>query len=68
MVNVGTMFAFVLVSAGVIILRRTRPELPRAFRIPTMPLIPILSVLACLWLMIKPDGRDLAALRHLDGG
>ncbi|GAA1329140.1 amino acid permease [Pseudonocardia xinjiangensis] len=53
MVNIGTLFAFLLVSTGVIILRRTRPELPRAFRTPMMPLIPILSVLACLWLMIN---------------
>ena len=53
MVNIGTLFAFVLVSIGVIMLRCTRPDLPRAFRTPMMPLIPILSVLACLWLMIN---------------
>jgi APA family basic amino acid/polyamine antiporter len=53
MVNIGTLFAFVLVSIGVVILRRTRPDLPRGFRTPLVPLVPILSVLACLWLMIN---------------
>jgi APA family basic amino acid/polyamine antiporter len=53
MVNVGTLFAFVLVSIGVIVLRRTRPDLPRAFRTPLVPWVPILAVLACLWLMIN---------------
>ncbi|MFC0314011.1 amino acid permease [Gordonia phosphorivorans] len=53
MVNIGTLFAFILVSIGVLVLRRTRPDLPRGFRVPLMPLIPILSVLACLWLMIN---------------
>ncbi|GAA4540268.1 amino acid permease [Pseudonocardia xishanensis] len=53
MVNIGTLFAFVLVSVGVVILRRTRPDLPRSFRTPLVPLVPILSVLACLWLMLN---------------
>jgi APA family basic amino acid/polyamine antiporter len=53
MVNVGTLFAFVLVSAGVLVLRRTRPDLPRAFKVPLVPLIPILAILACLWLMLN---------------
>ncbi|MCW0216383.1 MAG: amino acid permease [Pseudonocardia sp.] len=53
MVNIGTLFAFVLVSIGVVILRRTRPDLPRSFRTPLVPLVPILSVLACLWLMLN---------------
>ena len=53
MVNVGTLFAFVLVSIGVVVLRRTRPDLERSFKVPFMPVIPILSVLACLWLMIN---------------
>jgi APA family basic amino acid/polyamine antiporter len=46
MVNVGTLFAFLLVSAGVIVLRRTRPDLPRGFRAPLVPLLPIASVRA----------------------
>ena len=53
MVNVGTLFAFALVSAGVIILRRTHPDLDRGFRAPAVPALPILSILACLWLMLN---------------
>ncbi|MEU7767901.1 amino acid permease [Nocardia sp. NPDC049190] len=53
MVNIGTLFAFVLVSVGVPILRRTRPDLPRGFRVPWVPVIPILAVLACAWLMLN---------------
>lgn len=53
MVNVGTLFAFTLVSAGVIVLRRVRPDLPRGFRVPWVPLLPIASVCACLWLMLN---------------
>jgi APA family basic amino acid/polyamine antiporter len=53
MVNVGTLFAFVLVSAGVIVLRRTRPDLPRGFRAPWVPLLPIASICACVWLMVN---------------
>jgi APA family basic amino acid/polyamine antiporter len=53
MVNVGTLFAFLLVSAGVIVLRRSRPDLPRGFRAPMVPLLPIASVGACVWLMVN---------------
>ena len=53
LVSIGTLFAFVVVSAGVWVLRRTRPDLPRAFRTPAVPLLPIVSVLACLWLMVN---------------
>jgi APA family basic amino acid/polyamine antiporter len=53
MVNVGTLFAFVLVSAGVMILRRTRADLERGFRAPGVPVVPILSILACVWLMVN---------------
>jgi APA family basic amino acid/polyamine antiporter len=53
MVNVGTLFAFILVSAGVWVLRRTRPDLPRGFKAPWVPLVPILAILACLWLMLN---------------
>ncbi|WP_221349296.1 amino acid permease [Streptomyces beigongshangae] len=53
LVNIGTLFAFVVVAIGVIILRRTRPELPRAFRTPLVPLLPVVSVLASLWLMLN---------------
>ncbi|MBZ4018939.1 amino acid permease [Streptomyces purpurogeneiscleroticus] len=53
LVNIGTLFAFVVVALGVIILRRTRPDLPRTFRTPLVPLVPVLSVMASLWLMIN---------------
>ncbi|MER8185055.1 amino acid permease [Kitasatospora sp. NPDC094015] len=53
LVNIGTLFAFIVVSIGVVILRRTRPDLPRSFRCPWVPVVPILSVLASLWLMIN---------------
>ncbi|WP_067965259.1 amino acid permease [Nocardiopsis trehalosi] len=53
MVNIGTLFAFVVVSIGVIVLRRTRPDLPRAFRAPWVPVLPIVAALACVWLMLN---------------
>ncbi|MGV0799943.1 amino acid permease, partial [Mycolicibacterium elephantis] len=53
MVNIGTLFAFVLVSAGVIVLRRIRPDLERGFRAPGVPLLPIASIVACVWLMLN---------------
>ncbi|HZA81022.1 MAG TPA: amino acid permease [Actinomycetes bacterium] len=53
MVNIGTLFAFVLVSIGVVVLRRTRPDLPRAFRTPWVPVVPILAVVACVFLMLN---------------
>lgn len=56
MVNVGTLFAFVLVSAGVLVLRRTRPDLQRGFRVPWVPLLPLASIAACLWLMLNLTG------------
>jgi len=51
MVNVGTLFAFVLVSAGVIVLRRTRPDLERGFRVPFVPLFPIIGAALAIYLM-----------------
>ncbi|MEU4358520.1 amino acid permease [Streptomyces virginiae] len=53
LVNIGTLFAFVVVALGVIILRRTRPDLHRAFRTPWVPVVPILSIAASLWLMLN---------------
>ncbi|MDF2258729.1 amino acid permease [Streptantibioticus ferralitis] len=53
LVNIGTLFAFVVVAIGVVVLRRTRPDLPRAFTTPWVPLVPVLSVLASLWLMLN---------------
>jgi basic amino acid/polyamine antiporter, APA family len=56
LVNIGTLLAFVLVCAGVLILRRTRPDLDRPFRTPLVPLVPILGILACLGLMATLPG------------
>ncbi|MDP9055330.1 MAG: amino acid permease [Acidobacteriota bacterium] len=49
--NIGTLFAFIVVSAGVIVLRKTQPERPRSFRTPWVPLVPILSIGCCVLLM-----------------
>jgi APA family basic amino acid/polyamine antiporter len=53
LVNIGTLFAFVVVSIGVVVLRHTRPDLHRPFKVPLMPVVPILSVLACLFVMFN---------------
>ncbi|QES47640.1 amino acid permease [Streptomyces venezuelae] len=53
LVNIGTLFAFVVVALGVIILRRTRPDLHRSFRTPWVPVLPIVSIAASLWLMLN---------------
>jgi basic amino acid/polyamine antiporter, APA family len=53
LVSIGTLFAFLLVSVAVIVLRRTRPELHRPFRVPLSPLLPGLAALACLYLMLN---------------
>jgi basic amino acid/polyamine antiporter, APA family len=51
--NIGTLFAFILVSAGVIVLRKAEPDRPRPFRAPWVPLTPILAILSCLYLMLQ---------------
>ncbi|KZX19980.1 amino acid permease [Rathayibacter tanaceti] len=53
MVNIGTLSAFVLVSVGVIVLRRKRPDLQRGFRVPLNPWLPLLSALICSYLMLN---------------
>ncbi|HEX6057467.1 MAG TPA: amino acid permease [Gemmatimonadaceae bacterium] len=57
LVSIGTLFAFTIVCAGILVLRRTRPELPRPFRTPLVPLVPLLGVGSCLYLMasLPPD-------------
>jgi APA family basic amino acid/polyamine antiporter len=50
--NIGTLFAFVLVSVGILILRKREPDHPRAFRTPWVPFLPIAGILACLYLMM----------------
>jgi APA family basic amino acid/polyamine antiporter len=51
MTSIGTLFAFVLVCAGILVMRRTHPDLPRPFRTPLVPLVPVLGILANLFLM-----------------
>ncbi|RZA20858.1 MAG: amino acid permease [Lysobacteraceae bacterium] len=53
MINIGTLSAFVLVSIAVVVLRRTRPDLPRAYRVPFSPVLPIVSALLCFYLMLN---------------
>jgi APA family basic amino acid/polyamine antiporter len=51
LVNIGTLFAFVIVSGGVIVLRRTEPGMARPFRCPWVPWVPLASIGACAYLM-----------------
>jgi len=51
--NIGTLFAFVLVSAGVIFLRRSDPDRPRPFHVPWVPFTPLISIVACFYLMLE---------------
>ena len=53
MTSIGTLFAFVVVCAAVIILRRQRPEAHRPFRVPGGLTFPILGIISCLWLMLN---------------
>jgi APA family basic amino acid/polyamine antiporter len=52
MTSIGTLFAFILVCIGVLIMRKKMPEAPRAFRTPLVPLVPVLGVLVCLFMMV----------------
>jgi len=52
MTSIGTLVAFLVVSIGVIVLRRTAPDLPRGFKVPGYPVVPVLSVLGCIWIII----------------
>src|SRR5918912_1375755 len=51
MTSIGTLVAFLVVSIGVMILRRTHPDLPRGFKVPGYPVTPILSIAGCLWII-----------------
>lgn len=51
--NIGTLFAFVLVAIGVVVLRHTNPNHPRSFRTPLVPLVPALAAIMCLYLMFQ---------------
>jgi APA family basic amino acid/polyamine antiporter len=62
LVSIGTLLAFGVVSLGVLVLRRTMPDAPRAFKTPLMPFTPIAAVLACLWLMYSLSGSTWVRL------
>ena len=51
LVSIGTLLAFAIVCAGVLVLRYTEPDRPRPFRTPFVPVVPILGILACFYLM-----------------
>ena len=57
LVNIGTLFAFLVVNVGVIVLRRTKPELERGFRVPFVPVFPIIGAGLCIYLMTKLPGE-----------
>ncbi|MFT3681111.1 MAG: amino acid permease [Ferruginibacter sp.] len=52
MTSIGTLFAFILVCIGVMVLRKAEPDLPRAFKTPLVPLVPILGIFTCLFMMV----------------
>jgi APA family basic amino acid/polyamine antiporter len=52
MTSIGTLFAFILVCIGVIVLRKTMPEAPRAFRTPLVPYVPVLGIIVCFFMMV----------------
>ena len=66
--NIGTLFAFVLVSIGVIVLRKTRPEVERKFKTPGVPFTPLITVGFCFYLMASLPGSDLDPVRSLAAG
>ena len=51
MTSIGTLFAFILVCAGVLVMRKTMPNAPRAFKTPLVPVIPVLGILVCFGMM-----------------
>jgi APA family basic amino acid/polyamine antiporter len=62
MTSIGTLFAFVIVCAGIIVMRRTQPDIHRPFRTPLVPLVPVLGVLANLGLMLGLGAENWARL------
>lgn len=52
MTSIGTLFAFILVCMGVMVMRKTMPDAPRAFKTPLVPLVPILGIFTCLFMMV----------------
>ena len=63
--NIGTLFAFVIVAAGIIVLRRKDPDRPRPFKTPFVPAVPILAILSCTYLMLELPLTTWDPLRRL---
>jgi APA family basic amino acid/polyamine antiporter len=57
LVNIGTLFAFLIVNIAVIWLRRTKPEMERGFRVPFVPVFPMIGAALCIYLMTKLPGE-----------
>ena len=57
MTSIGTLVAFLVVSIGVMVLRRTAPDLQRGFKVPGYPVTPLLSIAGCIWII-----QDLRAV------
>jgi len=57
MTSIGTLLAFIIVCAGVMILRNTQPDVPRTFKVPYFPLFPILGIMVCLAMMTSLDAE-----------
>jgi APA family basic amino acid/polyamine antiporter len=55
MTSIGTLLAFVIVCMGIMVMRHTRPDLPRPYRTPLVPLVPVLGILVCLAMMASLD-------------
>jgi basic amino acid/polyamine antiporter, APA family len=53
LVNIGTLFAFLIVNIGIIVLRRTQPDLQRGFRVPFVPVLPLIGAALCIYLMTR---------------
>ena len=51
MTSIGTLLAFVIVCCGILVMRKTHPDLPRPFRTPLVPLVPVLGILICGYMM-----------------
>jgi APA family basic amino acid/polyamine antiporter len=62
MVSIGTLFAFVLVCVGIMIMRKRMPDAPRAFKTPWVPFVPILGILVCVYLMYALPAESWARL------
>jgi basic amino acid/polyamine antiporter, APA family len=60
LVNIGTLFAFLIVNVAVIWLRHSKPEMERGFRVPLVPVVPIIGALLCAYLMTKLPGTTWA--------